>query len=291
MEKEKRALGKGLSALIPGKTDAQGTQGAEESTKSELVKFVSIDKIRRNSLQPRGHYDEEKLEDLKASINENGVLQPILVREVTGGYEVIAGERRLRAAKAGNLQEVPVLVKRVSDQEALVLALVENIQREELNAIEEAQAYRRLIAEFNLTQDEVAQSVGKNRSTISNTLRLLNLPDDIQQSVVVGNLSMGHARALLSVEDPQDQRRIFETVIQKGLSVREIENLVKTGVKIPPRRKTPKEKSHEIVALEEDLQRLFGTKVRIQAKNKRGTIVVEYYSPEDLDRIIQILKS
>lgn len=288
MEKEKRALGKGLSALIPGKTDSQG---AEEPTKSDLVQVVSIDKIRRNSLQPRGHYDEEKLEDLKASIHENGLLQPILVREVAGGYEVIAGERRLRAAKAGNLQEIPVIIKKVSDQEALVLALVENIQREELNAIEEAQAYRRLIAEFNLTQDEVAQSVGKDRSTISNTLRLLNLPDDIQQSVVVGNLSMGHARALLSIEDPQDQRRVFETAIQKGLSVREVENLTKTDMKIPPRRKTPKEKSHEIVAVEEDLQRLFGTKVRIQAKKKRGTIVIEYYSLDDLDRIIQILKS
>lgn len=288
MEKEKRALGKGLSALIPGKTDSPG---AEDPVKSDLVQVVSIDKIRRNSLQPRGHYDEEKLEDLKASIHENGLLQPILVREVAGGYEVIAGERRLRAAKASNLQEIPVIIKKVSDQEALVLALVENIQREELNAIEEAQAYRRLIAEFNLTQDEVAQSVGKDRSTISNTLRLLNLPDDIQQSVVVGNLSMGHARALLSVEDPQDQRRVFETAIQKGLSVREVENLTKIDVKIPPRRKTPKEKSHEIVAVEEDLQRLFGTKVRIQAKKKRGTIVIEYYSLDDLDRIIQILKS
>lgn len=284
---EKKALGKGLSALIPEKVvlDAQ-------DIKSEGVMVVPVSSIRENSLQPRTKYDEIKIAELQSSIKEKGMLQPILVREVENGYEVIAGERRLRAARANNMEEIPVVVKNVSNQEALVLALVENIQREELNAIEEAAAFNRLIDEFHMSQDEIAFSVGKDRSTISNILRLLKLPQEIQNSVVDGQLNMGHARALLSIEDPAKQKFVFSQAVQRGLSVREVENLARHNLDSAglQRRHKPKAKSHELVFIEEDLQQYLGTKVRIEAQKKRGKIIVEYYSPDDLERILTLIR-
>ena len=282
---EKRALGKGLSALIPDKVDFQTEIG-----RSESVAYVKTAQIRENPQQPRLNYDSEKLQELIMSIRDKGVLQPILVREAMDGYEVIAGERRLKAARTLNLEEVPVIIKKVTDQEALVLALVENIQREELNPIEEAHAFRRLINEFNLNQEEVGRSVGKDSSTISNTMRLLNLPDDIQQSLIAGHLSMGHARALLSIPDDQEQRQIYEKILHTQMSVRELENLIKTGLQTAARRKKVKARTHEQIFLEEELQKLLGTKVRIHAQRKRGKIIIEYYSLEDLERILQIIK-
>lgn len=284
---ENRALGKGLSALIPDKeTLSAGTQGAES-----LI-YVETAKIRENALQPRTQYHEEELQELTDSIKENGVLQPILVRETEDGYEVIAGERRLRAARAINLEKVPAIIKKASNQESLVLALIENIQREELNPMEEAHAFRRLIEEFNLKQEEVAVAVGKDRSTISNILRLLKLPEGIQKSVSDGKLSMGHARALLSIEDIKQQIRIFERVLKKGLSVREVEDLIKRETAGTARRKKggAQHKDHNLVLLEEELQQIVGTKVRIQARKKRGKIIIEYYSLDDLDRILKIIK-
>jgi ParB family chromosome partitioning protein len=279
---EGKALGKGLSALIP-KDNAQ--------TKSETVSTLKTGSIRDNSLQPRTNYDDEKLNDLKASIKEKGVLQPILVREKDGQYEVVAGERRLRAARALNLAEIPVIVKNVTDQEAFVIALIENIQREELNPIEEAEAYRKLIEEFKYTQEEVAQSVGKDRSTIGNLLRILRLPAEIRKSVYDGELSVGHARALLGIEMPVEQKKLFALTVKKGLSVRELENLVQSKNKGGSRRvKAQTTKDHEIIALEEDLQKTLGTKVRVLSQKKRGKVVIEYYSLDDLDRIIQIIK-
>lgn len=279
---ENRALGKGLSALIPEKSAV---------SKSETVTQVKVSDIKENSLQPRTNYDDEKLTELISSIKEKGVLQPILVRPKDTGFEVIAGERRLRAIKALKIEYVPVIIKEVTDQEALVLALVENIQRQELNAIEEAQAFQRLMNEFNFTQDAVAQSVGKNRSSISNIVRLLKLPAEIQKSVFDGILSEGHARALLGVENVQEQKRIFEQTVARQLSVREVENLVKYGVKGSQRgkKKTSSMDTHLIV-IEEDLQKSLGTKVRIVAQKKRGKIIIEYYSPEDLARITGIIK-
>lgn len=279
---ENRALGKGLSALIPGKT----------GTKTEdAVTYLKVAEVLDNSFQPRTHYDDAKLDELKASIKEKGVLQPILVRPKGAAYEVVAGERRLRAVRALNIAEVPAIVKEVTDQEALVLALVENIQREELNPIEEAEAYKRLIEEFRYTQDMVAESVGKDRSTVSNLLRLLRLPADIQKCVYDGSLSVGHARALLSVELPKEQKRLFELTLKKGLSVRELEDMTRPGATGPARSaKTKKTKDFELLALEERLQKKLGTKVSIQAKNKRGKIVIEYYSLDDLDRIIAVIK-
>ncbi|MCK5259877.1 MAG: ParB/RepB/Spo0J family partition protein [Candidatus Omnitrophica bacterium] len=281
---EGKALGKGLSALIPEKEK-------DAVVKSEGVAYLKTNSIQNNSLQPRTNYDDEKLNDLKASIKEKGVLQPILVREKAGQYEVVAGERRLKAARALDLEEVPVIIKDVTDQEAFVIALVENIQREELNPIEEAEAYRKLIEEFSYTQEEVAQSVGKDRSTISNLLRVLKLPVEIRRSVYNGELSVGHARALLSVEIPMQRDSLFVLTMKKGLSVRELENLVQSKSKGGTRRASSQTaKDHEVIALEEDLQRTLGTKVRLMPQKKRGKIVIEYYSLDDLDRIIQIIK-
>jgi len=280
---QNRALGKGLAALIPETPQQQ---------KSDIVKFVKTNSIKDNLLQPRTSYDETKLSELISSIKEQGVLQPILVREKEGvGLEVVAGERRLRAARALNLEEVPVIVKKVSDQEALVLALVENIQRQELNPIEEAQAFKKLIEDFQFTQDAVAQSVGKDRSTVSNILRLLKLPEEIQKSIFDGAISEGHARALLSVESLSEQKELFDYTVRRGISVRELERLVREGLK--PRRLKHKlkiQRDYNVVLLEEELQKVLGTKVRIVAKRKRGKIVIEYYSNEDLDRIINLIK-
>jgi ParB family chromosome partitioning protein len=281
---EGKALGKGLSALIPERKNV-------EEVKSESVAYLKTKLIQDNSLQPRTNYDDEKLNDLKASIKEKGVLQPILVRKKSGQYEVVAGERRLKAARALDLEEVPVIIKDVTDQEAFVIALVENIQREELNPIEEAEAYRKLIEEFSYTQEQVAQSVGKDRSTISNLLRVLKLPVEMRRSVYSGELSVGHARALLSVETPTRREQLFVLTMKKGLSVRELENLAQSKSKGGTRRISSQAgKDHEVVALEEDLQRILGTKVRVMPQKKRGKIVVEYYSLDDLDRIIQLIK-
>lgn len=281
---ENRALGKGLSALIPDKINKAGGE----------VAFVRTELIRDNPFQPRTHYDENKLAELKASIKEKGILVPILVRLKDGKYEVVAGERRLKAARSLDIPEVPTIVREVTDQEALVLALIENIQREELNPIEEAEAYKKLIAEFHYTQDMVAESVGKDRSTITNLLRLLKLPAEIQQSVYDGKLSVGHARALLSVESAGDQKKLFGLVMKKDLSVRELEELVRGGAapKGGARRsEAQKAKDHEVAALEEQLQNTLGTKVSIHAQKKKGKIVIEYYSLDDLDRIIAKIKS
>lgn len=279
---ENRALGKGLSALIPDKVNKAGGE----------VTFLKTDLVQDNPFQPRTHYDENKLAELKASIKEKGILVPILVRLKDGQYQVVAGERRLKAARSLSVQEIPAIVREVSDQEALVLALIENIQREELNPIEEAEAYKKLIEEFRYTQDMVAESVGKDRSTITNLLRLLKLPAEIQQSVYDGELSVGHARALLGVESPGEQKRFFDLVVKKGLSVRELEELVRSGAKDSARRAKPREtRDYELAALEDQLQNALGTKVSIQSRKKKGKIVIEYYSLDDLDRIIAKIRS
>jgi ParB family transcriptional regulator, chromosome partitioning protein len=281
---EHRVLGKGLSALIPDKFEM-----VERKKIPDNVAYIKTTLIRDNAQQPRTNYDGDKLQDLVNSIKEKGFLQPVVIREIDNGYEIIAGERRLRAARILELEEVPAVIKNVSSEEALVLALIENIQREDLNPIEEAKAFRRLIEQFNMTQEDVAQSVGKDRSTISNLIRLLKLPTEIQDSLFTGDLSMGHARALLGLEDGEQQRRIFQRVKQKGLSVREVENLIKKqGVE--PHRKSEKARHHEIVLLEEELQKRLGTKVRILAKKKKGKIIIEYYSLDDFERILQLLQ-
>jgi ParB family transcriptional regulator, chromosome partitioning protein len=278
---QNRALGKGLSALIPEQT---------EKMKGQTIAYLKTDLIADNKLQPRQHYNDDKLTDLKNSIKEKGVLQPILVRRKGDGYEVIAGERRLKAAKALKLEEIPVIIKDVNDNEALVLALIENIQREELNPIEEAKAYKKLIDEFHYSQEVIADSVGKDRSTISNMLRLLKLPKEIQQALFDGIISMGHARALLGLEDTEEQSACFLAAIKKDLSVREIEKLIQVKTQNSTKKTKTTVKYPQLAALAEALQLFLGTKVRVIPNNKRGKIVVEYYSLEDLERIIQIIK-
>lgn len=283
---DNKVLGKGLSALIPEKA---------EGVADNNVMQIKTNLIKDNRLQPRTYYDEEKLSELISSIKEKGVLQPILVRKIGAEYEVIAGERRLKAARALNLESVPVVIKVATDREALVLALVENIQREDLNSIEEAQSFKKLIEDFNFNQEDVARAVGKDRSTVSNLMRLLKLPDEIQKAIFTGQISTGHARALLAVEDKNLQKKIFEDVIAKDLSVREIERIVKTPVenienagKIDS--KAVVKKQEDISLLEEDLQRSLGTKVRLSGNGKKGKIVIEYYSLEEFDRIIGVIK-
>ncbi|HHT04869.1 MAG TPA: ParB/RepB/Spo0J family partition protein [Hydrogenispora sp.] len=287
-----RALGKGLGALIPQleEDDLQNTQE------------ISIEDIETNPYQPRRHFDPESLQELAASIKEHGVLQPLLVRKKDPGYQLIAGERRLRAAKQAGLSTVPVVVKALDDRTVMEIALVENLQREDLNPLEEAEAYQRLITEFNLTQEEVAKAVGKSRPAIANTLRLLNLPEPIQQLVANGQLTMGHARALLSLERPEEQLYISEKIITEKLSVRETEEIVRQTRLSGVSRETPGEEEEKkqkerqkidpnLQAIIDDMTRLFGTKVRIKKNGERGKIEIEYYSPEEFERITEILLS
>ena len=292
---DKKVLGKGLSALI-SRNSSDSHNGNEisslEINSSGNVAYVKTISILENRFQPRQKYDESKLEDLKASIKEKGVLQPILVRKHENGYEIVAGERRLRAAKAIGLQEVPVIIKNVTDREALVLALVENIQREELNAIEEALGFKRLMEEFQFTQEAVAEAIGKDRSTVTNLLRLLRLPEEIQKQVSDAKLSMGHARALLSLEDATIQKKMAHVIIEKGLSVRQVEDLVKKahqGQNII-HAATAKPKNRDIEILEEELRKILGTKIFIEDKKGKGKLVIEYYTLDDLDRILGVLR-
>jgi ParB family chromosome partitioning protein len=291
---EKKVLGKGLSALIsnkPSEVDINEEISSLEINSHGNVAYVKTISILENRFQPRQNYDESKLEELKASIKEKGVLQPILVRKHGNDYEVVAGERRLRAAKAIGLKEVPVIIKNVTDREALVLALVENIQREELNAIEEALGFKRLMEEFQFTQEAVAEAIGKDRSTVTNLLRLLRLPEEIQKQVADAKISMGHARALLSLEDAAIQKKMARVIIDQGLSVRQVEDLVKKahqGHNIIKAAAKPKNRDIEI--LEEELRKILGTKVFIKDKKGKGKLIVEYYTLDDLDRILGVLR-
>ena len=277
---QKKALGKGLGALIPEKVEESG----------ESVLQVAIDKVKPNSLQPRVSFDKKKLDELISSIKEKGVLQPLLVRRRGEGYELIAGERRLRAAKFLEMSEIPVIVRDIGDVDALEVSLIENIQREELNSIEEAKAYQRLINEFGFTQDTVAKAVGKDRTSISNTIRLLNLPGRAQEMLVEGTITMGHAKALLSLAGEHTIMKVANRIVKKGLSVREAENIVSRKRSYVVKTDTPKLKDHKVMFYEEELQRVLGTKVNIQHGKKRGKVQIEYYSLDDLARIYNFIK-
>jgi ParB family chromosome partitioning protein len=300
---DNKVLGKGLSALISqGKisTEAQDAiekvraleQGLQEPFKNMKFFPMATESISLNPFQPRQHYDNDTLEELKASIQEKGILQPILVRpRKAGGFEVVAGERRLRAAKALGLANVPVIVKDMEDSEVLLLALIENIQRQDLNVIDEARGFDRLGKEFNLSQDQIAKSVGKDRATVSNTLRLLKLPAAIQEQIVQERISMGHARALLSLDNEEAQLKMVHAIIAQSLSVRSVEGLVKqSSTKSPKKTKAQKLKDPDISSLEEELRTILGTKVLVEDNKGRGKLVIEYYSLDDLDRVLNILR-
>jgi ParB family chromosome partitioning protein len=283
-KRKKMALGRGLDALIPD------FEPEEDSPREYFL--CDVDLIRPNRYQPRQHFTDDDLEQLGNSIKAQGILQPLLVRPIDHGYELVAGERRLRAARKVGLTQVPVVYKDVSDAELLEMSIVENIQREGFNPIEEAEAYHRLITEFKLTQDQAAERVGKSRSAVANFLRLRNLPPQIKDSIIDGSLSMGHARALLGVDKKAAQIDIWDKVVSKGLSVRETEKLVRQlRVERTPRRSAPS--SSEDVYFSDvtaDLSRHFGTKVNIKRRGKVGKLEIEFYSDDDLDRLLRQLK-
>ena len=280
---ERKALGKGISALIPTKEP--------ESTKHEEVLSIKLEQIRPSPFQPRVDFDNQSMEELTQSIKEKGVIQPVLVRRSGDFYELIAGERRFRAAKLLNLNEIPAIVKNVEDRDSLEIALIENIQRQSLNPIEEAHAYQFLIDKFQVTHEKISAVLGKARVSVTNILRLLKLPAEIQDEIKKGRISFAHGRALLEIEDLNQQRRLAGEIISKELSVRELENLIKSQRKKLPKRKIGQSIREPYVAvLEEELQHVLATKVRISKRKKRGHILIEFYSQEDLDRIVKILR-
>ena len=296
MAANKHALGKGLDSLIANKV---GTAPLAENKKSEEkpaeVK-VKISKVEPNREQPRKNFDEDALLELAESIKQFGVLQPLLVQDRKDYYEIIAGERRWRAAKIAGLKEVPVIIKKLTEQEMVEISLIENIQRENLNPIEEALAYKRLLNEFNLKQDEVAERVSKSRTAVTNSMRLLKLNEKVQQMVIDDMLTTGHARALLGIEDQEKQYVIAQQIFDEKLSVRETEKLVK---KIQKEKNLPEKKKEELdeqVALayhdvEEKMKLILGTKVNIRAKDdKKGKIEIEYYSMDEFNRIFEMMQ-
>ncbi len=274
---QKKVLGRGIGALLPS---------AEEDKR--LI-TCGIEEIVPNRHQPRKVFDSEKLKELAASVKEKGVIQPLLARRIDSGYELVAGERRWRAAQMAGLREVPVILREVRDTEMLELALIENIQRAELNPIEEAEGYQKLISEFDYTQEELSIRVGKERSTITNYLRLLRLPEQIREDITKGVVSTGHAKAILGLESPKRQLEAHSLVVEKGLSVRETEVLVKRLAKGQPVKKAKKTNA-DIERLQEGLMRSLGTKVKVAGSGRKGRIVIEYYSPDELDRLVIILK-
>jgi ParB family chromosome partitioning protein len=288
MPEKRPALGRGLSALIP-EAPAANLPPPRDAAPRE----IDIDRLIPNRYQPRGPVDEARLDELTQSIKANGIIQPIVVRAAADGYEIIAGERRWRAAQRAGLLRVPVVVRDIPDDKLLELALIENIQREDLNPIEEAAAYRRLIDEFHLTQDAVAAAVGIDRSTVANSLRLLRLPAEVRAEVAAGRLSMGHARALLAVTDEAVQRQTARDVLARGLSVRDVEVLVKklaAGEPASAPAEAPKSDVHTRAA-EERLRFVLGTRVRIVRKGKAGRIEIDFTSEDELHRLYEQITS
>jgi ParB family chromosome partitioning protein len=283
----RKALGKGLEALIgeepqePIKVDEQPRQG--------LIK-LKVDKIKSNPYQPRTKVDEEKLSELSASIKEKGIIQPVVVRQVGEEFELVAGERRLMAAKRLGWEEIPaVIVGKLSKEDMLELSLIENLQREDLNPIDTAKGYKRLLEECQLTQSEVAQKIGKDRSSVANTMRILGLPEEVQKLIGEGNLSEGHARAILSLAGEKEQIALSRRVVKEGLSVRKTEDLTQPGRRTLVIRKRAK-LSPEFLEIEEKLKQHFGTSVKVLGKVKGGKIEIEFYSEEDLSRILELLQ-
>ncbi len=291
-----RGLGKGLDALIPSVTpDTKGkaSDKKEEAKEKGQETIVKITMVEPNREQPRKNFDEDALQELADSIKQFGLLQPILVQDRKTYYEIIAGERRWRAAKLAGLKEVPVIIRDYTEQEIVEISLIENIQREDLNPIEEALAYKKLLTEFNLKQDEVAERVSKSRTAVTNSMRLLKLCDEVQQMIVDDMISTGHARALISIEDPEQQYIIAQKVFDEKLSVRDVEKLVKNLNKPEkPKKEVIDDKGLSIIYqdLEEKLKQTLGTKVAISSKgNGSGKIEIEFYTHDDLDRITDLL--
>ena len=289
-----RGLGKGLDSLIPnavGEAKAKRETAVAESKDKEPETLVKITKVEPNREQPRKNFDEDALQELADSIKQFGLLQPILVQDRKDYYEIIAGERRWRAAKMAGLKEVPVIIRNYTEQEIVEISLIENIQREDLNPIEEAQAYKRLLTEFNLKQDEVADRVSKSRAAVTNSIRLLKLSDEVQQMVIDEMISTGHARALLAVEDAEEQYNLAQKIFDEKLSVRDVEKMVKNLHK-PAKPKKLDDKALQAIYqdIEEKLKQKLGTKVTVASKGDgAGKIEIEFYTHEDLDRLLDAI--
>ena len=285
-KKRNTGLGKGLDALFADIEPASAETPAKETAGG--VETISIDAIKPNAAQPRKTFDKEKLEDMAASIKEHGIIQPIIVRPSGKGYEIVAGERRYRAARAAGLKEVPCIVRELTDRENMLFAIIENMQREDLNPIEEAEGLHSMAETYNLTQEDISKSVGKSRPYITNSLRLLNLEPEVLEMVRKGDLSAGHGRTLLGCADAAKQIQLAKRSVKEGLSVRTLEALVAGK----PLRKQPRPRAKDpnIAAIEEDLKRSLGTKVKLVSNGKKGKIEIDYYSPEELERLLEILK-
>ncbi|GJL78830.1 MAG: chromosome partitioning protein ParB [Nitrospinaceae bacterium] len=278
----RKALGKGINALIPdfevGVPQANGSGPG--------VGELLIDEISPNRLQPRKYFDDEKLEELVLSIQENGVLQPVIVQKGKNNtYELVVGERRWRASKKAGLKKIPAIIREVSDTESLEIAIIENIHRQDLNPIEEAEAYSRLANEFGLTQEKLGKRLGKNRASIANTIRLLKLPETVKGEMIAGRLSMGHARALLGLESVKDMEAVRQEILKKNLNVRQTEGRVKQFRAVPAEPSPSRKKNVFLKNLETELERKLGTKVEITPRQKGGKVVITYYSNDDLERI------
>lgn len=278
----KKGLGKGLEALI------SSTNQLEENSRNVLE--LKINDVEPNAEQPRKVFDQEKLETLAQSIKEHGVVQPIIVRKQGARYIIVAGERRWRASKIAGLKTIPVVVKDLSDKEVMEIALIENLQREDLNPIEEAEAYQRLMNEFEMTQEDVSKVVGRSRAAIANSVRLLSLARDVQEMISDGRLTSGHARTLITIVDNQRQKELAAQIVEKGLNVRETEKLAAKEDKRSATKKTAGSKHKpEVTDLVETLKMIFGTKIELQRGKDKGKIVIEYYSDEEFDRIVELL--
>lgn len=294
MAKAARGLGKGLDSLIPAAVPkAEAAKAVEKTEESGNGIYVKITKVEPNREQPRKNFDEDALQELADSIKQYGIVEPLIVQDRKTYYEIIAGERRWRAAKLAGLKEVPVIVRNYTEQEIVEISLIENIQREDLNPIEEAQAYKRLLTEFNLKQDEVAERVSKSRTAVTNSMRLLKLCEEVQQMIIDDMITTGHARALISIEDAEQQYTIAQKVFDEKLSVRDVEKLVKSLNKPEKvKKEAVEDKALEVIYqdLEEKLKQSLGTKVAISSKGDgAGKLEIEFYTHDDLEKITDLL--
>lgn len=289
-----RGLGKGLEALFSNsEIDTQEISVTKkEESEEKGISFININEIKPNQNQPRKSFNEEKLEELAASIIENGLIQPVILRKADKGYEIVAGERRWRACRKAGLKEIPCIIREFTDEQNMLIAIIENMQREDLNPIEEAEGLNQMIVNFGMTQEKVSKSVGKSRPYITNALRLLKLPSEIREMLLANQLSAGHARAIAGISDTEKQIQLAEYAIKEGLSVREIEKIIKE--ENAPKKKISRkkaEKSADVRKVEDDLKQIMGTKVNLNQSGKKGKIEIEYYSRDELERLIEMLKS
>lgn len=290
---KKKGLGRGLDALFADQAPVlEKAEAAEEKQKADenSVVYIGIEQIKPNVNQPRKKFNEERIAELAESILKHGIIQPLVVRRSGAFYEIVAGERRWRAARRADLEKVPCIIREFTDEENMLIAIIENLQREDLDPIEEANGLNQMIKKFGMTQEEVSKSISKSRPYISNSLRLLKLPEYIQELVSEGKLSMGHARALISVEDPKLQSEICSRIVKDGLSVRDVEKLVSQNTR-PRRKRAKRVKSPDTVRAENRLKEIYGTRVSIDSTGKKGSIRLEYYSSDELNRLLDLLIS